>query len=250
MFTAYLDASGSLNQPVICVAGYVATVKAWETFDTDWRIALAHDNVPYFHMKEFIACRGAFKDWTPDQVSRRANFLARLVDIIRVACRNGFQTLTAIRKCDFDEINQGYLVRETFGNPYAFCALSCAVKTRFWKTELKIQEPIEYIFEHGDTGWMALKRAFDKFDLPIPIQKRKRNKNNPDGPTPLEAADFAAWEMHKVIATVEQKTVRSVNELRRSFHALHQIRGDKVWGVTTKSKFIKLCEDLGISKRP
>jgi hypothetical protein len=232
----------------MAVAGYVTTVEHWERFDCDWRLALAHDNLPYFHMKEFAACRGAFDGWSSNQVSRRANLLKRLVDVIRVACGYGLSTLTAVRKADFEAVNQKFCLEETFGNPYSLCGVACAMKTRQWKAQTNRTEPVEYVFEYGDEGWMDLKRAFDKYGLSIPIERRKRNKNNPEGPTPLEAADFAAWEMRKAIATIEEKKLRSVAELRRPLHALRAVE-NRAWGVLTRTRLTEFCKEHGVPAR-
>ena len=248
MYTAYFDASGTLGEPVMAVAGYVTTVEHWEKFDCGWRIALAHDNVAYFHMKEFAGCRGAFKNWSADQVSRRTNLLKRLVDVVRVACGCGLSTLSAVRKADFETVNQKFCLQETFGNPYSLCGVACALKAEQWKAQTSRTEPSEYVFEHGDKGWMELKTAFDKYDLPIPIQKKKRNRNNPNGPTPLEAADFAAWEMRKAIATIEEKKLRGVAELRRPLHALRAVQ-NRAWGVLTLARLTQFCKEHGVPAR-
>jgi hypothetical protein len=245
MYTGYFDASGDLTDVGFVVSGYVATVEDWERFDGNWRIALAHDNVPYFHMKEFAHFKGPFEGWQ-GQDSRRANFLGRLADIISETARRGFST--AVTNQVFNEVNEEYCLEEHFGNPYAFCGLNCAVHTRRWLRNKKYEVPVKYIFEYGDQGWHHLEKSFERSHFPPPIRERKRSKTNPIGPTPLEAADFAAWENLKATRTAEFGNLLSMGHLRKSFASLMNIT-DNEWGIYTHKHLVDLCKKLRIPLR-
>lgn len=245
MYTGYFDASGDLTDVGFVVSGYVATVEDWDRFDADWKIALAHDNVPYFHMQEFAHFKGPFKGWER-QDNRRANFLARLVDIISQTTRRGFST--AVTNEVFKRVNEEYCLEEHFGNPYAFCGLNCAIHTRRWLRKKGYSFPVKYIFEHGDKGWHYLEDLFERSHLSLPIRERKRSMKNPIGPTPLEAADFAAWENLKATRTAEFGNLLSMAHLRKSLTNLMSTKSNE-WGIYTYGHLVDLCRKLGIPLR-
>ncbi|MEK6618731.1 MAG: hypothetical protein AABY90_08560, partial [Nitrospirota bacterium] len=65
MLAAYLDASRTeKGQPFVIIAGYVATVSRWRTFQSKWQELLATENLPFFHMTDFEAYQGHYKTWT------------------------------------------------------------------------------------------------------------------------------------------------------------------------------------------
>jgi hypothetical protein len=60
-YELYLDASGHPDdQPYIVVAGFVATNKQWQAFETDWNVALKeHGLGGVFHMVDFESSKRA-----------------------------------------------------------------------------------------------------------------------------------------------------------------------------------------------
>jgi hypothetical protein len=77
---AYLDDSKE-EGACYTMAGYVATAAQWDAFEGEWRQALAAEDVDCFHMKSFAHFKPPFtKDEWPE--TRRATFLAKLIDII------------------------------------------------------------------------------------------------------------------------------------------------------------------------
>jgi uncharacterized protein DUF3800 len=58
-YTAYLDASGThQGSPVVAMAGFVATARAWAKIAKGWTSVLKSFGLPYFHMKEFASAIG------------------------------------------------------------------------------------------------------------------------------------------------------------------------------------------------
>ena len=227
------------------VSGYVSTVDRWERFDADWRLLLAKENVPYFHMNEFAGSRKVYKDWKGNEV-RRARFLSQLAEIISAHALRSFSAILFNRQ--FYELNERYELRERVGNPYTFCARTCAAKAREWmQRDGYNNRPIEYVFEAGDRGKGLLRTIFKRDLLPEPIFRPKLPQPGYDQRgilTPLQAADFVAWEHQKSVRQIVEKRL---TRLRKSLEALRNIEKD--WGIYTPKKLLQFCETTGIPKR-
>ena len=79
-FDCSKDESKEIISPATVVAGFVSTVENWGQWETDWRLALASFDVPYFHMKEFNAPDkkdGAFADIKWQSETYRSLFVSR-----------------------------------------------------------------------------------------------------------------------------------------------------------------------------
>jgi hypothetical protein len=66
VFQVYLDDSGTANEPIITMAGFVAQESDWETLEPDYEAILGPTNyrVPVLHAKHFHATQGAFAGWS------------------------------------------------------------------------------------------------------------------------------------------------------------------------------------------
>jgi hypothetical protein len=244
-FSAYFDASGGSGQVATVVAGYLTSVEAWERFDCDWRLVLAHDNVPYFHMREFAHFRGPFKDWR-GQDGRRANFLARLVGVCKDHLHCRFSTIVLAN--DFSEVDQEYPLSEVLDSPYTLAARTCAGKVREWMKANQYNEPVEHIFENGDVDFDLgmFKKRFQSDGFSIPIFKPKKDEKD-IWVTPFQAADFAAWEFLKAINKAEAGLVNSLGDLRKSLLNLSTIpAADGTYG---KEELIRMCQRIGLPTR-
>jgi hypothetical protein len=78
----YLDESGhSATHPFVVVAGLIGLSEAWDGFAEQWNtILLEHRVTSPFHMKDFEAKRGQFKNW--DEETRRRPLMKALMDEI------------------------------------------------------------------------------------------------------------------------------------------------------------------------
>ena len=63
MLTVCFDASGHPTQPVLVVAGFIATAEEWELFEREWKDRLALDGLTSFHMQSFAQSSGVYKPW-------------------------------------------------------------------------------------------------------------------------------------------------------------------------------------------
>lgn len=244
-FAAYFDASGGSGQVAKVVAGYLARVEDWERFDCDWRLVLAHDGVPYFHMREFAHFKGPFKDWH-GQDGRRANFLARLVGVCKDHLRCRVSTIVLIK--DFVEVDEEYPLSELLDSPYTLASRTCAGKIREWMRANQYEEPVEHIFEGGDTDFnlATLTKRFQSDGFSAPIFKTKKDEKG-TWLTPFQAADFAAWEFLKAINRAEAGLVNSLADLRKSLLNLSTIpAADGTYG---KEELIRMCKRIGLPTR-
>jgi hypothetical protein len=71
MLIAYFDESGlSGSDDFFAVSAMIGSVEDWREVDERWRQALAANNAPYLHMREFAHRIDAFRNWSEAQ--RRA----------------------------------------------------------------------------------------------------------------------------------------------------------------------------------
>src|SRR3990172_9008003 len=65
IFTAYADESGIHQQSGnIVLAGYVSTSPQWNSFETEWKEALAGFGIPAFHMTDFANHVSPYNTWS------------------------------------------------------------------------------------------------------------------------------------------------------------------------------------------
>ena len=209
--------------PATVVAGYVASVEQWTSWECDWRLVLAAFDVPYFHMREFNGYQGAFSSSKWKSALYRAEFVSRLAKITTHWTIGSFAGRMEQRICE--DANQLCEV-DRFFNPYAACGRDCAVRVRdFVRDEFGSGVPIDFIFERGDQGVGMLASLMQKSELPQPIFKRPRlaeNKQlNIDDPPalPLQAADLLAWELRRGVKDTANK-----KRLRKSLKSLQSAR--------------------------
>lgn len=142
----FFDAT--VDEELAVVSGYVSTPAKWQSFEIDWRLLLAKENLPYFHMREFTVSRGPFLEWKNSE-SRRRRVISDLAAIIKIHAIRGFATLVPVK--NYLAVDQRFQLTERAGNPYSFCARCCAEKVRNWARSARgSKEAITYIFEDGD----------------------------------------------------------------------------------------------------
>jgi hypothetical protein len=206
MLTLYCDASGGSDQPAMMVAGYVSTIGAWESFDTNWRLALAKYGLPYFHMKEFAHFHGPFEGWEAKEGTRR-NLLSDLARIIHNHVLFGIAC--GVKHGAFERVNQEYRLAEVFGCEYALCGRDCVAQASKRLVGLGYEgQPIRYIFDDGDKGKGDLIDVLerDKKATPIFEPSLPGKRENHPGLTPLQSADFAAYELLKAVKDGKQQS--------------------------------------------
>lgn len=227
MFTTAFDASGhEKDQLSLVVAGFISSAKDWAIFDQEWKDRLAEDGLQSFHMVEFAQSSGAFKEgWRQDE-KRRQELLSDLISIIR---RNSY------RKFGVAIINQTFqgnvpddIKRDFRLNAYSLAGRTCVADVSKWATGEKISTPIQHIFEDGDIGRGKLIERMNRDGYPTPDFRQKRDSFTPEGLpvpafTPLQAADILAYELFKVVKTVE--TSGPVSRFRWAMNEFMDMQG-------------------------
>ena len=233
----YFDASGTHDNrdsrgrpsPSVSVAGYMATPKQWKQFDKDWKQRLDKDNLPYFHMTEFVAQGGIFKKRDEWPKERRDSLIQDLIKIISNNVLYGLGMV--VFRADYDQVitiePQAAIV---LGSPYAFCAFRCFESGVDWARRTKYDESIKYIFESGDEFKHQIQdthtficsqdrlREFYKFSSSLTFEDGVKVR-------PLQAADILAWELNKELyRRIYPDEKRPYT--RNSLTALFEIPGD------------------------
>lgn len=197
--TAYFDDSGKKETDILLVGGYIATIREWETFTADWKLALARKHIHEFKRADFQARR--IGDWTS---RKRDDFLSDLAQIIHDYTKHAFAY--AISMPDWRRANEKYQMAEKNYYPYPLCARTCIKGVRDWCDENGYDRAeVQYAFDAGSehAGHLIELLKRDKDPLlrtltPAPVNSERIR--------PVQAADYLAWE-------VRHQTLKDANPL-------------------------------------
>jgi hypothetical protein len=245
-YSAYFDASTDAGSSEVAtvVAGFVSNIEAWEHWEAAWRLTLAEYDVPYFHMKEFVARKKAFRASKWESEDYRAQFIAKLVQITKDYTIASVGSLT--KQSVFDFQNQFFELDKRY-NPYVLSGRDCAVRVRsFIREEVKSDLPIAFIFERGDEGWGMLVKEMAASGLPSPIRKHARPdpKINDVPAYQLQACDLLAWEIRR-----GKQDARIKGKLRKSLQSL-SLTPHRLWYESKDDDVARLIRLAGIPLRP
>lgn len=250
-YTAYFDSSegGRSASPTAdpiagtYVGGFVSSVESWGKFEIDWRLALAGYDIPYFHMKDFVAKQRQFSDPKWKSEKYRATLIATLIEVMNSHTMHSF--CQGLWHPYYESLNERFQLESRF-NPYAICGLGCALEARAYvRQRCSGSLPIEFVFEQGDVGANLLRREMPAAGLPVPIFRPDRVlERNPEWrpAVPLQACDLVAWEFHR--ETNRQHILTKVYPFRKSLHALRRI--PNTWKNHTLDTLEQFCIDRGI----
>ena len=211
MFSSYFDEAISDDCRFTLVAGYVASVQEWESFEIDWKLFLAKYRIPYLHMSKLSQCKKPY-EFLRKNDNLRAKILAMAAEIIRSHARLGF--CYYIDHDDFDLFDKEYRLHEFIPSPYALAGRLCVTSANEWRRGSSSTLDLEYVFEDGGPDKGGLMRAMDiRPTLPAPIFKPSRDI--PDrkvelrrGVVQLQAADYLAYELRKYAVDFHTKGIR------------------------------------------
>lgn len=213
--TAYFDASGSPDADrILVVSGWLGFAHDWEEFDKQWTAVLKPSGIKKFHMKEFAHSTGEFAVGWRGKESKRARFLDKLTQITGAFATWSFAC--AINVADWKKQNQRYCLAEAQLMPYPICGLVCIEFVRAWCDEWGYdKDKVLFVFEHGDKHQGMLRdRAADDFGIEVHFESKDLQ--------PLQAADFAAYELLKLFKQLDEDTF---SRFRESFrHLFDKVR--------------------------
>jgi hypothetical protein len=210
--TGYFDASGHPDsEGLLVVSGFLSSDARWERFERLWNEALEEAGIGVFHMRDFAQSTGEFGKWKSDE-EKRKNFLAELIEIIVNKAAVFYSAAGAVVVNDWHQCNRDYRLAESELQPYSLGGWLCVNEVRCWcKEQGRSFDKVRFVFEDGDKDKGHLIARL-KHDFGVIVETAKKREVRA-----LEAADFAAWNIRKVLTQAESGPVP---RLRRDFEEL------------------------------
>ena len=259
-FVAYLDGSGDGTDPkatVVSVGGYIANESQWAEFERRWSEALALNDVPALHMKDFAHSTGAYKEWKGDE-QRRARFLGDMVQIINDCT---IQTVsTTILMDAYRQVNDSHALQEAFGGPYPIALWPTVARTVDWHARHGHEEPLMIIIERGDNDQSAFSKTvnalggwdIDMVTAPVFQKKQWVDVNRvTQYCLPLQAADFYCYETSKMCTDwiLKGKTTARQSMFGLSYPPKGARQDRMMMQLTTGTGLLRLVKQFGVMKR-
>jgi hypothetical protein len=252
MFKAAFDASGTDNNVVLSVAGFVSSVKDWDDFSVKWEHRLSGDGISYFRAVEFAHSRGQFGGWK-DQEERRRKLAADLMEVLKSHVYRKFGC--SIVNKDFNKLDKS-MREECLLSAYSVAGRTCEKDVREWARWVeKITSHVEPVFEQGDADQEKLRRRLAR-DLGCePIFRPKKDQVLSDGSirprfVPLQAADWLAYELSLAVGRFGRGKLKNESDLRWPMQQFISIPGEcAVYGaeeVDRLEEMLKLVGELSI----
>jgi len=253
MLTAYFDESHDDRFHMTFVCGWAANANQWKEFEYGWKLFLAKNDVPYFHMREFAHSVGPFAKWKGKEGTRRG-FMRGAAQIIVDTIERGF--FCCVSDQIFEDFDKKYELRNFFGSPYALAGRTCTnmvVESASTPTTFP-RRGIEYVFEDGAVdkgGLIDAMKINPRLPAPIflPGRDQKPTKKSPTGKqgvVQLQAADYLAYEISKF--TREHRAIKTdPSKFRASLGILPESKVKRMFFTGTKMGI--LCDMLKISRR-
>lgn len=240
MLTLYCDASGKKTDPIMGVSGFVASVNEWFAFDKEWQDALNRANVAYFHMSEFAHSTGQFKSWKRKELKRK-HFLGQLIKIIASHAR--FSVSATILKSVYDGVDAIYQLHEKL-QPFPLCGITCVDSALVWQEARHLEDhSMEFVFEAGDEDRGQLIHAVKELTGQEPIFRTKTQA------TPLQAADFSAYEQFRANKTTEVEIDKLFTRFRVPSLRLLETVPSKAGIFNNETDLRVVCRQMNIPKR-
>ncbi|HZO53672.1 MAG TPA: DUF3800 domain-containing protein [Bryobacteraceae bacterium] len=242
LYSAYFDESDSNHCSV--VAGVILSVSQLPHFEREWRLLLDEEKLGYFHMKEFAHFKGEFKSGWRGDSDRRANFLSRAIGIIARRCNISIG-ITLDRTGYQKAISVSPLVASFYVNEYTAASFMTLMRVGTWADRNNHSDSITYVFDDGNPKRSDFDRAFHTAKAVPELRSQYRlgdlSFDDDKRLTPLQAADFIAYEVCKVYSDIANNEQR----LRRSMKALlKQVNGD--WRIGSEDMLLKLAQQANV----
>lgn len=238
MFTLYCDASGKEQDQLLVVAGYIAPADKWKSFGSEWIRILRSFDVNYFHMREFAHSVGEYKGWKGDE-GRRRGLLNALTSLI--ASHAEYWVGAAILRKVYVTVDADYQLHE-FAYQYPLCGLICVGNADGWRNaNHHADDSMEYIFESGDAHRGQLMDIVERQTGTTPLFRNRLNA------VPLQAADFAAYEVRHALNNILVETDELFEKFRASFGLLAKI--PSIWGPIDEPRLRVFCRMQDIPRR-
>ena len=242
MFTCYFDEAGGEDHGFTVVAGFMASVEQWDSFEIDWKLFLNKYDVSYLHMLEYAHFKGPFRKWKdPRFETTRRNFLCDAAEIIHSHVKRGF--LCVVKHEYFCEAAALYPSLLYPNSPYALAGRTCATSAKTWVRKHLLKLDLELVFEDGGPDKHGLSDTLTKLNPRLPAPIFEPSRDMPDGRhglVQLQAADWFAYEIRKwQVDRPDLQTPRK--DVRKSLRALLDLPD-----IDMKTYGEKSCSQLAI----
>lgn len=223
MLRFYLDDSGHAEDHragVLCVAGCLATLEAWERFQADWKAVLDDSGVTQLHMKHLAHFRGEFEDWKEET---RKSFLGRLMALMERERLAYIGHAVVLDEYGRDE-------RGAF-DPHHMCFLWCVLDAAKQMEGLPPSEKLEVFIaaRPKSAGWDQAFYAAGTEDSRLGSRLGSLTTNIfPVDVVPLQAADLVAYELNEHVTDGRKKRwpIRQLLGSGRASFKLHKLKWD------------------------
>jgi hypothetical protein len=208
MYTACFDASGTERDTRFLVfGGFVSTSDYWIKFSQDWKERLAKDGLKYFRTEECAHFKNDFKRYRHDENGRQA----LQADLMRIIRRYAFRKFAGVLENSLFQAGLSRAAREKFHqSAYVLGGREIANMVRLWMKAERMSDPenwgrppLQLVYEKGDEGQGLLRERLLAEGYVEP-QFRYRTDRFVKGQfhpgfTPLQAADFLAYEVFQFL---------------------------------------------------
>lgn len=206
MLKAYFDDSGSHNEAAFyVVAGYVAPIEVWLSFEKQWRAVLAAEPaIEYFHGNECFSRSNQFAGF------EQADAVAKVYHLVDVIFRHvSYEVSVAIPRPAYDRYIASLIGNADitkYSNPYMFCYQQIAIMMSALFPVMSASEGLSVdlvLDQQKDVVGMvqelhsmfASTRDFGNFGAVTFANDRLV--------VPLQAADLIAWGLHRFLTKGE-----------------------------------------------
>src|SRR6185503_206899 len=124
----YFDAGFQSKTRVHYVAGYVGTPDHWKAFNRKWRALLRRNNLPHFHMTDYMAGKNRYyRDWS---AAKRNAVMERILSLAvesdHPSGARRFGIAAALSLDDYERLSAED--RKLIPEPYGICLTACLSK--------------------------------------------------------------------------------------------------------------------------
>lgn len=210
--SAYFDASGKEDLPIITVGGFLADSDVCDDIKADWDIAT---NGRVFHLAEFGTkdCKLGSREW--DRPARES-FLKRLATIVN---RSGCYVISAsVEVAQYHSFIQTSPHAHVNGPAFSGCAQACIALCEFLLGRGGThKQNLEYIFEQGDRQHELAKMVNEWKEIGDSDRAGLRSLSfEPKATTLLQPADLIAGVVQKCLISAHSALPCFDNGLSRT----------------------------------
>lgn len=194
---AYIDGSGSSQDPALVLAGYIAPVEKWAAFAAEWhRILNMPLPIKYFKMNEANTLRGQFNGFSESRRDERVRLFYEAIENNVTAC-----VWCVVPFADFNRARTVFPVRVRL-QPYHVAFMSINGLLTENRHKLGLDDKIDFIFDEEVIHKTALLSSWDWVIEHLSEDQRARVGKTPifrddEDVLPLQAADLAAWWLRR-----------------------------------------------------